>query len=69
MVPWNIAERGGALLDSSDLVGEQRSFNIVHHDGDAWFHFISTFPPTRMKDKKLEISTYTQHDVSSLAGC
>ena len=47
----------------------QRSFYIVHPDGDEWFHFISTVPPTRMNDKKLEISTYTQHDASSLAGC
>jgi hypothetical protein len=50
-------------------IERQRSFYIVHPDGDAWFHFISTVPPTRMKDKKLEISTYTQHDASSLAGC
>ena len=50
-------------------IERQRSFYIVHPDSDAWFHSISTVPPSRMKDRKLEISTYTQHDVSSLAGC
>ena len=50
-------------------IERQRSFYIVHLDGDAWFHFISTVPPTRMKEKKIEISTHAQHDTSSLAGC
>jgi hypothetical protein len=40
-------------------IERQRSFDIVHPDGDVWVHFISTVLPTRMKDKRLEISTYT----------
>lgn len=40
-------------------IERQRSFYFVHPDGDAWVHFISTVMPTRMKDKRLEISTYT----------
>lgn len=45
-------------------IKRQRSFHIVHpdsHHGDAWFHFIFTVTPTRMNDKKVEISTYAQH--------
>jgi len=53
----------------SRSIERQRSFYIVHSDGDAWFHCISTVPSTSMKNKKLEFCTYTQHDASSLAEC
>jgi hypothetical protein len=42
-------------------IDRQRSFHIVHpdgHHGDAWFHFFTTAPPTRMQNKKVESSAY-----------
>jgi hypothetical protein len=52
----------------SRSIERQRSFYLVHPDGDAWFHFISAVPSTRMKNKKREFCTDTRHDGSFLAG-
>lgn len=61
---FNLRADDPSHLQAKAFSIRQRSLYIVHIEGDAWFHFSLMAPPTRMKDKKLLIADYTQHDVS-----